>query len=66
MEDLKVRQEAIKILERKQAKTSLTLATATSYSTHLWRQGKRAKKQEQKSGPQDKKLLRSEGNNQQN
>ena len=28
---------------RKQAKTSLTLASVTSYSTRLWRQGKQSK-----------------------
>ena len=33
MKDLNVRQEAIKILEEKAGKTSLILATATSYST---------------------------------
>ena len=42
--DLNVRQKAIKILEQKAGKTSLTLATATSYSTHFWRQGKQKQK----------------------
>ena len=37
MKDLNVRQEAIKILEEKAGKTSLILATATSYSTCLQR-----------------------------
>ena len=40
MKDLNVRQEAIKILEEKAGKTSLTSAAATSYSTCLRRQGK--------------------------
>ena len=43
MKDLNVRQEAIKIL-RKQAKTSLILPAAASYSTCLWRQGKQKQK----------------------
>ena len=44
MKDINVRQEAIKILEEKAGKTSLVLATATSYSAHLWRQGKQKQK----------------------
>ena len=40
VKDLNVRQEAIKILKEKAGKKSLILAAATSYSTHLWRQGK--------------------------
>ena len=44
MKDLNVRQEAIKTLEEKAGKTSLILAATTSYSTHLWRQGKRQQK----------------------
>ena len=44
MKDLNVRQEAIKMLRRKQAKTSLILPAATSYSTHLRRQGKQKQK----------------------
>ena len=42
MKDLNGRQEAFKILE--EAKTSLILAAATSYSTHLQRQGKQKQK----------------------
>ena len=44
MKDLNVRQEAIKILEEKAGKASLTSAAATSYSTHLQRQGKQKQK----------------------
>ena len=44
IKDLNVRQEAIKILEEKAGKTSLILATATSYSTCLRRQGKQKQK----------------------
>ena len=44
MEDLNVRQEAIKILEEKAGKTSSILAAATSHSTRLWRQGKQKQK----------------------
>ena len=40
MKDLNVTQEAIKILEEKAGKNLFDLATATSYSTHLQRQGK--------------------------
>ena len=42
MKDL--RQKAIKILKRKQAKTSLTSAAATSYSPYIQRQGKQKQK----------------------
>ena len=65
MKDLNVRQEAIKILEEKAGKTSLTLATATSYSTRLQRQGK-PKKNELLGPHQDRKVQHSKGNNQQN
>ena len=44
MKDLNVRQEAIKFLEEKAGKTSLTSAAATSYSTCLQRQGKQKQK----------------------
>ena len=44
MKDLNGRQEAMKILEEKAGKTSLTLATATVYSTHVRRQGKQKQK----------------------
>ena len=44
MKDLNVRQEAIKILEEKASKILSDLAHATSYSTHLWRQGKQMQK----------------------
>ena len=40
MKDLNVRQEAIKILKEKAGKNLFLLAIATSYSTHVWRQGK--------------------------
>ena len=65
MKDVNVRQEAIKFLKEKAGKTSLILPAATSYSTRLQRQGKQ--KQKELLGPhQNKKLLHSEGNNQQN
>ena len=44
MKDLNVRQEAIKIIKEKAGKTSLILATATSYSTRLRRQVKQKQK----------------------
>ena len=37
IKDLNVRQEAIKILKEKAGKKLFDLATATSYSTYLWR-----------------------------
>ena len=44
MKDLNVRQKPSKSSSRKQSKTSLTSDTATSYSTHLRRQGKQKQK----------------------
>ena len=65
MKDLNVRQETIKTLEEKQEKTSLTSAAEISYLTYLQRQG--IKRKNELLGPhEDKKLLHSKGNNQQN
>ena len=44
MKDLNVRQEAIKIPSEKTGNNLFDLATATSYSTCLWRQGKQKQK----------------------
>ena len=44
MKDLNVRQETVNILKDKTGKTSSILATATSYSTCLQRQGKQKQK----------------------
>ena len=44
MKDLNVRQEAIKTLEEKQGKTSLTLVAAISHSACLQEQGKQKQK----------------------
>ena len=65
MKDLNVRQEAIKILEEKAGKTSLTLATAT-LTQHVSRDKGNQSKNELLGPHQNKKLLHSKGNNQQN
>ena len=44
MKDLNVRQETIKILQEKQAATSLTSAAAASYLTCVQKQGKQKQK----------------------
>ena len=64
MKDLNVRQEAIKILEEKAGKNLFDLAC--SNFLHVSR-GKGNKSKNELLGPhQNKKLLHSEGNNQQN
>ena len=64
MKDLNVRQEAIKILEEKAGKNLFALG-CSNFLTHLQRQ--RTQKQNELLGPhQNKRLLNSKGNNQQN
>ena len=65
MKDLNVRQETIKILERTQAATSLTLARATS-TRHITEGKGNKRKRELLALHQDDKFLHIEGNNQQN
>ena len=65
MKDLNVRQEAIKILEEKAGKNPLILAKQL-LTQHI-SGGKGNKSKNELLGPhQNKKLLHSEGNNQQN
>ena len=64
MKDINVRLEAIKILQEKAGKKLFELG-CSNFLIHLWTQGKQ--KQNELVGPhQNKKLLHSEINNQQN
>ena len=75
MKDLNVRQEAIKILEEKAGKNLFDLGLSNflfNMSPEAGETKKNKQKQKQKQSPelpglhQDKKLLHSKGNNQQN
>ena len=66
MKDLNVRQEAIKILEEKAGKNLFDLGRS-NFLLNTFPGGKGNKSKNELLGPhQDKKLLHSEGNNQQN
>ena len=66
MKDLNVRQEAIKILKDKAGKNLFDLGLSNFLTQHVSRGKENKSKNERLGLHQDKKLLHSEGNNQQN
>ena len=65
MKDLKVRQEAIKILEEKAGRNLFDLGRS-NFLLNTSLEARETSKNELLGPPQNKKLLHSEGNNQQN